>query len=101
MIVFELTMPHCNSWNGRWSGEGRRFLRFKDQRKVPKEYWGKSFYYNWPDGWGACVTLTQISAADYKRLERQSNGFMGYDWMIDSIIMYGDIIAPSKQRNNA
>lgn len=91
MIVFELTMPHKGSWNGKWSQEGQLFVRTYDQRKVPKEYWNKSFYYHWDDGWTACVTTYKVTAQEAKKLDRKSRGFCGYDWMIKSIIKYGEI----------
>lgn len=37
MIVFELTMPHCGSWNGKWTEDDRNFIRVMDHRKVLKE----------------------------------------------------------------
>ena len=91
MIVFELSMPNKGSWNGRWSQEGQCFVRTESERKVPKDRWNKSFYHRWDDGWTACVTTTQMPAAEAKKLERKSRGFCGYDWMIKSIIRYGEI----------
>lgn len=95
MIVFELTMPHIGSWNGKWSGADRRYIRTKDERTVPKEYWGKDFQYSWDDGWGACVSVTRMPANEARKLERLSDGFCGYDWMIKSIIRRGYIISDS------
>ena len=40
MVAFELSMPNRGSWNNRWTGEDRRYVRVYDQRTVPKEYWG-------------------------------------------------------------
>ena len=91
MIVFELTMPSKGSWNGKWTQEGDLFVRTYDQRKVPKEYWNKSFYHHWDDGWTACVTTYQMPASKARKLERKSKGFCGYDWMIRSIIESGKI----------
>lgn len=93
MIVFELSMPGRGSWNGRWSGEDRCYVRTYDQRYVPKEHWNKSFYYRWDDGWEACVTVTQMPAKEARKLAKKSNGFCGYDWMIKSIIKFGEILA--------
>ena len=92
MIAFELTMPHCGSWNGKWTGEDHNYIRVMDQRKVPKEYWGKDFYYRWDDGWEARVSVTQVDVKEGRRLERLSSGFAGYDWMIRSIIKHGEIV---------
>ena len=91
MIVFELSMPNKGSWNGKWSQEGECFVRTMDQRKVPKEYWDKDFYHHWDDGWTACVHVRQCMASEARKLERKSKGFCGYDWMIRSIIKYGEI----------
>ena len=92
MIVFELSMPNRGSWNNKWSGDNEIFVRCYDQRKVPKEYWNKSFYHSWDDGWTACVTTRQVSYKEAQKLKQKSKGFYGYDWMITSIIRYGKII---------
>lgn len=91
MIVFELSMPNRGSWNGKWSQDGRLFVRVLRERDVPKERWDKSFCYSWDDGWTACVTVTRMPANEARNLERKSNGFCGYDWMISSIVKHGDI----------
>lgn len=91
MIVFELTMPNRGSWNGRWSGEDRRFIRIKHENLVPKHCWNKDFFYRWDDGWTACVSVRKMPAVDARKLERKSDGFCGYDWMITSIINGGEI----------
>lgn len=97
MIVFELSMPNKGSWNGKWSQEGELFVRTCRECDVPKEYWGKAFFYSWDDGWTACVTLTRMPAAEARKQERRSKGFCGYDWMIKSIIKYGDIRCLGKE----
>lgn len=91
MIVFELTMPHAASWNGRWSGADRRHIRVKQETSVPKHLWDKDYEYSWPDGWGARVSVKRMPAKDARKLERLSFGFCGYDWMIDSILRHGYI----------
>lgn len=91
MIVFELSMPNKGSWNGKWSRDGELYIRTRKEREVPKEYWGKSFYHSWDDGWTACVNVMRVPSAEARKLERGSKGFCGYDWMIQSIIKYGEI----------
>ena len=98
MIVFELTMPGKGSWNGKWSQEGTCFARIRKERDVPKEYWNKDFYYGWDDGWTACVSVTQMPAAQARKIERKSKGFCGYDWMIKSIIECGEILTDKERR---
>ena len=97
MIVFELSMPGRASWNGKWSGEGRPYIRVRDERTVPKELWNRDFFYRWEDGWEACVSVTKVSSTDARRLEKKSVGFCGYDWMIASLIKYGRIITKKEQ----
>ena len=92
MIVFELTMPNRGSWNGRWSGESTRHIRVKYDNSVPKEVWNKDFFYRWDDGWTACISVIKMSAKEARKLEKESSGFCGYDWMIKSIIHNGKII---------
>lgn len=95
MIVFELTMPNRGSWNGRWSGESTRHIRVKHDKSVPKEVWNKDFFYRWDDGWTACISVIKMPATEARKLEKESSGFCGYDWMIDSIINYHKIIKPN------
>lgn len=91
MIVFELTMPGVGSWNGKWRGAGKLYVRTRKEREVPKDYWNKCFFYRWDDGWEACVTTTKMPIPEARKLERKSSGFAGYDWMIESIIKHGTI----------
>ena len=93
MIVFELTMPNRGSWNGKWTGDKDVHIIKKYNKSVPKEVIGKSFYYSWDDGWTACITVYNLNAntSEYKSLIRNNAGFCGYDWMVDSIIKYGEI----------
>lgn len=92
MISFELSMPNKGSWNGKWSQEGQCFVRTRTEREVPKEYWDKDFLYRWDDGWTACVSVRRVTIKDARKLERMSKGFCGYDWMIKSIIRFGEIL---------
>lgn len=91
MIVFELTMPHAASWNGKWSGAERRHIRTAYERHVPRELWNRDFEYQWDDGWCACVSVKRMPAREAAKLEKVSAGFCGYDWMIRSIVHKGFI----------
>lgn len=101
MIVFELSMPHASSWNGKWSGAGKKYICVMDQRTVPKELWDKDFYYRWDDGWEACVSVRKVYWREAQKLEKMSVGFAGYDWMIDSLIQRGYIVSESDLRRGA
>lgn len=100
MIVFELTMPNVGSWNGIWTGATRRYVRTLDERKLKKECWNKDFYYNFGDGWCACVSTKRMNARDARKLEQISSGFCGYDWMIRSIVECGQILKESERTKN-
>ena len=100
MIVFRLTMPNRGSWNGKWSQENRLFVRCRTEAAVPKELWDRSFYYRWPDGWTACVSTERRPAKEARKLQKKSAGFFGYDWMITSIIRYGEIRKPEEGEKN-
>lgn len=98
MIVFELTMPGRGSWNGAWSGDGRRYIRTRPERCVPKAIVGKEYEHNFGDGWCALVSTYKVPAREAEKLRKVSVGFANYDWMIDSIIQYGEILTSNEQR---
>jgi hypothetical protein len=86
-------MPNSPSWNGRWSGEENLYAKVVSfKTKAQKEYAAKiigSFYYRWNDGWGACITVSKVDSTEARRIRKKSQGFCGYDWMIDNIISHG------------
>ena len=94
MIVFELTFPNRGSWDGKWSGEKDRHIIVKKDFQVPKDRVGKSYYYDFGDGWGASISVRKMNGNDskYRQLKKKNVGFCGYDWMIDSIIVYDEIV---------
>ena len=56
----------------------------------------QSFYYDFGDGWGARVEVMPVDSREKRKREKVSAGFYGYDWMIDSILKYGDILTKSQ-----
>ncbi|MGQ0834991.1 MAG: hypothetical protein ACT4O5_08760 [Gammaproteobacteria bacterium] len=96
-FAFVLTMPNNNAWNGRWSGpaEGKLYARAKSfTQRGYKEKLSRlvgNHYYNFGDGWGANVEVKVITADGKRKLLKQTQGFCGYDWMIDSLIHHGRI----------
>lgn len=99
MLAFHLSMPNCPSWNGKWSGEGKKYVRCRTFRSraakanaekiLQKGY----FHYSWSDGWGAGITVREVTPYEAAKLRKASAGFYGYDWMIDTIIEYGEPLA--------
>lgn len=98
LLCFELTMPGVASWNGRWSGEGRCHAKIRSVYKpnekpfFPTKDNSTSFDYRWKDGWWARVNCRQVTSREAKKIREISDGFCGYDWMIDSILKYGKIV---------
>lgn len=93
-IEFLLSMPRNNAWNGRWSGEGKRYSIVRSVKdKIAAYIFGEGkteafFWYDFGDGWAA-----QVSARIMGKGERpKSDGFQGYDWMVQEIVAYGLIM---------
>ena len=88
MIIFELAFPNRGSWNGKWSGEKDRHIIVKKDFQVPKDRIGKTYSYDFGDGWVASVSIIKLNGNDkeYKQLKKKNAGFCGYDWMVNNII---------------
>lgn len=98
--IFRLSMPNCASWNGKWSGEGKRYVTARllpaniDPELVEKLKSGY-FYHNFGDGWGAAVSTEIVEgAAACNKATKGSDGFCGYDWMCGNILKYGKTEEP-------
>lgn len=89
IVAFELSMPGRNSWNGKWSSEERFYVIVRNCGKRPPML---GYYsYDFGDGWRAGVTAREVDSATARKMRKQSAGFCGYDWMVDSIVRDGDI----------
>ena len=92
ILCFRLSMPNNNSWDGKWSGEDNLYAivkHFKGKLATAKAQviLDKSYFqHNFRDGWSARVTVKKVDAKEARRIRRLSQGFCGYDWMIDDII---------------
>ena len=101
ILCFELSMPNCGSWNGKWSGERDihailKTTRSKTEMQKFRELDGKDWYYRWDDGWTACVTAKIIDSKEATRIRNKNAGFCGYGWMVESILKHGKIIRRSE-----
>ena len=92
MLSFKLSMPYVTSWNGKWSGDGKLFIvtRKVDKQKE-KELDGSYHTYRFSDGWVAGIHVNSVDAKEAAKLRRNSKGFRGYDWMVNSILSHGEI----------
>lgn len=95
-LLFSLSMPNPPSWNGKWSLAHEKHTRarsFTDAEfdNLPKNIVG-THSYRWNDGWTAQIDVTVTDSAQAKeRHLKNSAGFCGYDWMINSLIDCGKI----------
>jgi hypothetical protein len=90
-VEFKLTMPSRASWNGGWSGDDRNFTIVREiDDVIAAKLDGCSWPYRWSDGWFANVAARVVVPGSQLA---KSDGFNGYDWMIDSILRYGKIYA--------
>jgi hypothetical protein len=105
-LSFELTMPNVGSWNGKWSGADKKYYIIKT---ISDKYFNKTlipllgeqnhyWYYNFGDGWGAGVQMQIITSSEAKVRRKNSKGFSGYDWMVDSIMRFGEILTESQRK---
>ena len=98
IVSFTLSMPNVGSWNGKWSGEDAiyvkviNFGRSKKSLDNAKAIVDKCYYhYSFGDGWAAGVKAKDITASEARSLRAKTQGFCGYDWMVDSIKAVGRI----------
>jgi hypothetical protein len=92
ILRFELTMPNNNSWNGVDAGNKGGYYIFRNVDKATTDRLdGTNHYYNFGDGWGANVSVK-------KERKTKSNGFRGYDWMVDEILEFGEIKKVDERR---
>ena len=96
IVVFLLTMPNNNSWNGKWTGADRLYAVVKNLGTSKKSA-GRAkvlvgnYYYNFGDGWGANVECKIVDTKEAAKFRKNTKGFCGYDWMIESILLCGQI----------
>jgi hypothetical protein len=95
-LLFRLSMPSVGSWNGKWTGSDRNYTICKQVTdKKALELDGESFYYRWNDGWTAKISVTVIKKGETLK---KSDGFCGYDWMVENIWLYGDIKGEKEEK---
>ena len=90
-FAFTLKMPNRGSWDGKWSGDNQQYVRTRRFRKSEQPPDEGNYHYSWNDGWGASVTVQEVTALEAAKLRKTSKGFCGYDWMIRSICRHGKI----------
>jgi hypothetical protein len=91
-LAFTLTMPGRGGAVSTSFGRGRNYVVVRTVSESRAEeilrvrdglYW-----HRWDDGWVAQIAVTRI--APRTRKLPKSDGFAGYDWMVDNIIAHLD-----------
>ena len=93
--LFTLTIPKAGSWNGKFSGEGSYYAKtrrvIRNRKPLYNNLVEKDYYYHWDDGWVAKVNMRLVTEKEARAAEKESRGFLGYEWMCDSILSNGRI----------
>lgn len=103
LLVFRLSMPGNNAWDGKWSGSSKLYARvisFQGKKRIAKAEQILAegpFSYNFGDGWRASISVDEVGKSEAQKYRRRSDGFCGYDWMIDSIVRDLKIAVPQSQ----
>lgn len=98
-LIFQLSMPGCASWDGKWSGAGRCYaVKRRVSATKADSLTGRSFSYNFGDGWRASVSAQTADAKTSREIMKRSQGFCGYEWMINSIMSDGAIYGPTQPK---
>jgi len=86
-LIFSLSMPRVNSWNGKWSKEGCSLWLARDVPEGRAEQLLNEgpFDYAFGDGWTARIIVSSTEPKE------PSTGFCGYDWMVESLLACGEI----------
>lgn len=94
-LIFVLSMPGNNSWNGKWSGEDNYHAigrKYNNKDETPDRILQKMYHsHNFGDGWCAGIKIKEVNNKQFQTLIKKSVGFAGYEWMVDSIINHNEI----------
>ena len=87
MLSFELRMlgAPCN-----WTGDRKNYVKVcsvGSKSTIKPGY----YEYGFGDGWRGSVAVREVDVKTANKLRRESDGFCGYDWMVDEIRAYGRI----------
>ncbi len=96
IIQFTLSMPNVGSWDRKWTGSSKLYaiVRSFNKKKAEQILEKPSYSYNFGDGWRAGVSAEQIDSKLAAKVRRKSQGFCGYNWMVDSIVSNLKIVVP-------
>lgn len=94
-VEFCLVMPERDSRNPQGFRNGRNHLLVRAvEDDLAKKLAGQSWLHVWADDRRAEVHARLLAEDETLR---PSHGFWGYDWMVDSILQYGEICVPHER----
>jgi len=96
-ILFELSLPNNSSVRDIYARTVKGIARGKNKYPNLEE---KGYYYKFSNGYGAHINVRYVQKNEAKDKMKKSKGFCGYDWMIDSILTKGKIIATGTDEQN-
>lgn len=99
ILAFKLSMPRNNSWNGRWSGDEKIYVKtrsFRENKELEARKLIGRHYYDFGDGWCAAIDVEEVDSSKSRQLNKKSLGFCGYEWMIESLLNSGSIQPPKR-----
>lgn len=95
MALFTLGMASVGSWNGKWSGSNRVYVKsckaFNRGKALYPNLKEGVFFHMWDDGWNASVNVKFVTPTEARKAMKRSDGFCGYEWMIDDLKQFGKI----------
>lgn len=59
------------------------------------------YHYNFGDGWAAGIHVKKVDSRKALKAKKESVGFSGYDWMVDSILDYGEILSTRDRKERS
>ena len=93
-VAFQLMF--LRQLDGSWVPADDKFLattrQFMSQGTACKFVEHGEYVFDMEDGRRAVITAQRINEAQRNRLVRESDGFCGCEWMVDSIVKHGKII---------
>jgi hypothetical protein len=80
-----------------WTGVGRNYVKVLSVKNkcLANPGW---YEYDFGDGWRAAVIVTEVDGKTARKLRKESDGFAGYEWMIDEIRYLGRIRTLSEKQ---
>lgn len=94
LVEFTLSMPYRPSTSSWGKERDYRVFRSIDYPTLAKLFplgrSQKSWFYSWSDGWRARVDGRIMAQGERTK---KTDGFCGYDWMVESLIRHGAIYA--------